>query len=328
MSSLSTAAGNKKKAKMTKRNTQKFAIVVDSGSDLPHNFYNEHQVILVPFHIRLGEDDLLDVPEAMPEDFYVRFSSRRERVRTSQPSLAEYEEVYQTLIDEGYSNIISLHMSSELSGSYQTALNASASFEDSNVSIEVVDTKLASGAQGMIVADLVAMRDDGVSFEEALAHVQNMMSVTKLYFIPTQKDALSIRKKFDRGIFSRIHKIRDDMFGTRFLDCLDEDGALRTVTGAKDLSEACAQLARTMSKDAKHLGHLIYVEMHAGTPHTLSYIEKPLDTNEFSSQCVGVLEASPAISCYAGVGSIGIAYVPKDVLYNSDFTAAEAWKTK
>ncbi len=118
------------------------------------------------------------------------------------------------------------------------------------------------------------------------------------------------------------------MFGTRFLECLDEDGALSTVTGAQDLSEACARLARTMSKEAQHLGHLVYVEMHAGTPHALSFIEKPLDTNEFSSQCAGIVEASPTISCYAGAGSIGIAYVPEDVLYNLEFTANEAWKTK
>ncbi len=312
---------------MTKRNNHQFAIVVDSGSDMPHNFYEEHQVVLVPFHIRLGQDDLLDVPENVPEDFYVRFSSRRERVRTSQPSLAEYEEVYQNLIDKGYDKIISLHMSSELSGSYQTAVNAAAAFEDKPVKIEVIDTKLASAAQGLIVADLVAMRDDCVSFEDAIAHVQTMIPVTKLYFIPTQKDALSNKKKFDRGVFSRIHRMRDDLFGTRFLECLDEEGAISTVTGAQDLSEACARFARTMSKDAQHLGHLVYIEMHAGTPHTLSFIEKPLDTNEFSSHCAGIIEASPSIACYSGAGSIGVAYVPEDVLYSSDFTGNEAWKT-
>ena len=311
---------------MTLSTTQQFAIVVDSGCDMPRSFYDENQVVLVPFHIRLGEDDMLDEPEAMPEDFYVRFSSRRERVRTSQPSLAEYEEVYQRLIDEGYDKIISLHMSSELSGSYQTALNAAACFENNNVAIEVVDTKLASAAQGLLVADLVAMRDKGdVSFEEALAHVQKLSSMTKIYFIPTQKNALSNKKKFDRGIFKHIHRMRDEMFGTRFLECLDENGALSTVTGAQDLSEACARLARTMSKDAQHLGHLVYVEMHAGTPRALSFIEKPLDTNEFSSQCAGIVEASPSIACYAGAGSIGVAYVPEDVLFDSDFTANKAW---
>ena len=310
---------------MTKLNTQQFAIVVDSGCDMPHGFYEENKVVLVPFHIRLGEDDLLDEPQAMPEDFYVRFSSRRERVRTSQPSLAEYEDVYQSLIDEGYDKIISLHMSSELSGSYQTALNAASSFEDKPVEIEVIDTKLASAAQGLIVADAVAMRNDNASFEDVLAHIQKMASMTKLYFIPTQKNALSNKKKFDRGIFSHIHRMRDDLFGTRFLECLDEDGAISTVTGAQDISEACARLARTMSKDAQHLGHLVYVEMHAGAPRALSFIEKPLDTNEFSSHCAGIVEASPSISCYAGAGSIGIAYIPEDVLYDCDFTANKAW---
>ncbi len=311
---------------MTSPKTKDFAIVVDSGSDLPQDFYDKHQVVLVPFHIRLGQDDLLDEPEAMPEDFYVRFSSRRERVRTSQPSLAEYEEVYQKLIDEGYKKIISFHISSELSGSYQTAQSAASSFDNSDIQIEVIDTKLASAAQSMIVADLVAMRDDNASFDEVISHATMLSTMIKLYFIPTQRNALSNKKKFDRGVFSRIHRMRDELFGTCFLECLDDDGSISTVSGAQDLSEACARLARTMSKDAQRLGDLVYVEIYAGSSKSLSFIEKPLVTNEFTSVCAGIVEASPSIACYAGVGCIGIAYVPSDVLYNSDFVINNAWK--
>ncbi len=310
---------------MTEFNTSQFAIVVDSGCDMPPAFYEKHNVVLVPFHIRLGRDDLLDVPEAMPEDFYVRFSSQKERVHTSQPSLAEFEEVYQSLIDQGYTNIISLHMSSQLSGSYQTAVNAASSFEDSNVTIEIIDTKLASAAQGFIVADLVAMRDDGADFNDALVHAQRLSSLIKEFFIPTQKIALGNNKKFNQGLFSQIHKLRDEFFGTRFLEQLDDEGAISTVSSASDISAACAQLARTMSKDAQYMGHLAYVEIHTHAQHALTLMEKPLDTNEFSSSRAGVIEASPSIACYTGVGSIGIAYVPEDALYNKEFTASTVW---
>ncbi len=310
---------------MSEQKASQFAIVVDSGCDMPNSFYAKHQVILVPFHVRLGQEDYLDVPEEMPEDFYVRFSSKRERVCTSQPSLAEFEEVYQKLIDEGYTKIISLHMSSELSGSYQTALNAASVFENSDVEIAVIDTKLASAAEGILVADLVAMRDDNCSFEDALSHVSRLIALIKLFFVPTQKIALSNKKKFERGLFTRIHRLRDDIFGTRFLDQIDENGAVSTVVSAADLSAASAHLARLMSKESQYLGHLAYVEIHSGTPRALTFIEKPLDTNEFSSHCAGVIEVSPSIACHAGAGSVGLVYVPQDALYNHEFTAKEAW---
>ncbi len=314
---------------MEKLSTSKnsmYAIVSDSGSDLPQGFYDKHGVTLVPFHVRLGQDDLLDLPNNMPEDFYVRFSSQRERVRTSQPSVAEYEEVYQKLIDEGYTEIISLHISSVLSGSYQSAMSAAAKFEDQDVNIQVIDTKLASAAQGFMVADLVAMRDDGVSFEDAISHAKCLIPTIRLYFIPTQKNALGDKKKFERGFMGRMHKLRDNIFGTRFLEQIDEEGCLKTVTDANDLSSASARLARIMSRDFQFLGTLSYVEIHAGTPHALSFLEKPLDTNEFSSQRGGIIECSPSISCYTGAGSIGIAYVPEESLYNSDFAGRQVWE--
>ena len=99
----------------------KFAIVVDSGCDFENEFYGDHDVKLVPFHVRLGSDDLLDVQEAVPEDFYVRFTTQKEQVRTSQPSPAEFIDAYQELVDKGYTSILSIHASSELSGSCQSA---------------------------------------------------------------------------------------------------------------------------------------------------------------------------------------------------------------
>ncbi len=309
---------------MTKHNSSQYAIVVDSGCDMPKNFYDEHDVVLVPFHIRLGEEDMLDVPEAIPEDYYARFSSRRERVRTSQPSLAEYEDVYRAFIEQGYTKIISLHMSSELSGSYQTAVNAATVFSD-EAEIAVVDTKLASAAEGLIVADLVSLRDDGIGYKESLAHIQRLISLTQLYFIPTQKNALRNKRKFDRGMFNKMHRKRDEMFGTRFLEHLSDDGSISTITGTKDISDACAQLARIMSKESQYLGELAYVKIHSHAHHALSFIDKPLDTNEFTARCVGVIEASPSISCYTGIGSIALAYVPVEALHNIAFIQENVW---
>ncbi len=310
---------------MTTLKNPQYAIVVDSGCDMPKTFYKDHQVELVPFHIRLGKDEMIDLPEAMPEDFYVRFSSKRERVVTSQPSLVEFEDVYKKLIEEGFDHIISVHMSSELSGSYQTALKAAAVFEEEDVTIEVIDSKLASAAIGFIVGDLVCMRDDGASFQDAVSHAQRMISLIKVFFIPTQKNALSNKKKFERGILASVHKFRDELFGTRFLETIDEQGNISSVTGASDVSSACALLARMMSKDAQLLGKLAYVEIYAGNQHALSFLEKPLDTNEFISHCAGVVESSPSISCYTGVGSIGITYIPEDALYNPEFSGHLAW---
>ena len=308
-----------------KQNTQYgFAIVCDSGCDFADKFYGKHDVNLVPFHVRLGSEDYLDIIETVPEDFYVKYESTRKKVITSQPSPAEFLEVYEKLIAEGYTKIISIHASSEVSGSYESALSAIADIPE-DVLIEVIDTKTISAAEGFIVADTIAMRDADIDFDTVVAHAKNLSSAVRLYFVPMQKNALNSKKACERGVFARMHKVMDSAFGVRFLEHLDEEGKIATVATSPNILNSAGRIARIMSGDAQVAGTLRYVEINAGAPNALSLLEKPLDTNEFESQQAGIASAGPALTCHIGIGSVGIAYIPEDMLFDKDFAGHNSW---
>jgi DegV family protein with EDD domain len=309
--------------KPSKTVAPRFAIVTDSACDLPYEYYAAHDVALVPMHVRLDGADLLDQVDVSPADYYVRLACTKSNPTTSYPSPAEILDVYQRLIDEGAPAIVSVHVSSGVSGTVTSAKTAAREASKS-VRCEVVDTRLASAAEGLVVAALVSARDRGASVDEALARAEQVMRATDLYFILPAGHQMVWR----RGAAIGLRRLMAAMFGVRPLLYLDEDGSITERSSSTDLADSTGLIARIMSRTAQSEGPLRYVEISAGLPRALDALEKPLDTNEFVSSRMAVANAGAAVVSRAGLGSVGIAFVPESVLsdgewpYESDVTSA------
>ena len=303
-----------------------FAIVCDGACDIPERFFVDHQVRMVPFHVRLGSQEFLDRKEDIPEDFYGRLSVKRELPRTSYPSVAEFGEVYQDLIDGGCTKILSVHLSSQLSGSYQSALSAAADFQD-QADIAVIDSQTASAAEGIMVAEAVSMREAGCSFEDVCCHVKILAETTAVYFIPTKQGTLTQTSSSGRSILGRFHRMMDSFLDMYFLEEIGDSGNLEFLGSAPDLKAASGRLARLMSRKSHALGNILYVELFAGDKLTLKQMEKPLDTNEFKSVCAGVAPINACETIKAGIGSVGVALIPENVLFSSEFIRTQVWNS-
>lgn len=141
---------------------KKAAIVTDSTADLPLSYYEEHEVFMVPLVVRFGEESHKDWIEMPPSRFYQRLRSSSILPKTSQPSVADFAEIYRKLASQ-YEHIVSVHLSSKLSGTVQSAEIAS---QDVDVPVTIVDTKLASLGTGMVLDTLVKARDAGADGKE------------------------------------------------------------------------------------------------------------------------------------------------------------------
>src|SRR5690625_624139 len=98
-------------------------IVTDSGSDIPKHLIEELDISVVPLTIHFGDEEFKDGVELDTTEFYKRLHAGGQP-RTTQPSPAEFEAVYRKLQDEADA-IVSVHLSSELSGTMQSAVLAS-----------------------------------------------------------------------------------------------------------------------------------------------------------------------------------------------------------
>jgi len=162
-------------------------VITDSTADLPAESYEKYAIGLVPLTLRLGERTWRDFFDIDPDAYYVLLKESKDFPMTSQPSPQEIIDVYTPFVEKG-EPILSIHVSSKLSGTYQSAVLAKNHFPEA--SIEVVDSRQVSGGLGIIVLLCAEKASSGTPFEEVVdfardlaGRVQTFMSVDSLDYL-------------------------------------------------------------------------------------------------------------------------------------------------
>ena len=139
-------------------------IVTDSASDLPPDLAAMWDITVVPCNVVLDDVGYKDGVDLSPDDFYQKLVSSVRPVTTSQPSVADFQSVYQKLLDEGH-QVISIHVSGKLSGTFNSAERAKHALGDSEP-IAVVDSQTASMAMGLLVLSAAQNAEQVESLEQ------------------------------------------------------------------------------------------------------------------------------------------------------------------
>ena len=123
---------------LTAENT---AIVLDSTADFPEAPTRFPNWRVVPLYVLFGDESFRDYVELAPPEFYARLRTSEQLPTTSQPTPGDFLKTYEELAE--YERIYSLHISSALSGTYQSATTAAQELGDK---VRVVDSESASAA--------------------------------------------------------------------------------------------------------------------------------------------------------------------------------------
>lgn len=124
---------------------QRVAVLTDSAASLPPEVAADRGIAVVPLHVVLDGEDLLDSAEVR-----VRLAARMREgaaVGTSQPSVPELAAAMRAALDDGAEEVVCLHLAAELSGTVQAARHAAAEVEPER--IHVVDTRTVAGGVGL-----------------------------------------------------------------------------------------------------------------------------------------------------------------------------------
>jgi DegV family protein with EDD domain len=160
--------------KLTPQNT---AIVLDSTADFPEAPERFPNWRVVPLYVLFGDESHRDYVDLSPQEFYVRLRTADELPTTSQPTPGDFLETYEALAD--YERIYSLHLSSALSGTYQSAVTAAAELGDK---VRVVDSESASAAIAILGLALQRRLDHGTTDDEIDALVARYREEAGLLF--------------------------------------------------------------------------------------------------------------------------------------------------
>ncbi|WAM33415.1 DegV family protein [Caldicellulosiruptor morganii] len=158
-------------------------IVTDSTADLSPRMYEEFGIKMVPLTVYFGEEAYKDWLEIDPVGFYQKLKSVSELPRTSQPGPQQFLEVFKAELEKG-NEVVSIHLSAKLSGTYNSACIARDMLDSSK--IFVIDGKTASIGTGILAVIAKRLADEGKSAREIAEIIeQKTKTIRHLFAVET-----------------------------------------------------------------------------------------------------------------------------------------------
>lgn len=145
------------------------AVVTDSTAYLPEGLDPRLDVTVVPLHVVLNGRSGVEGTEVTPAQVAAALAERRPQVTTSRPTPLDFLTTYTRLLDAGASGIVSVHISSELSGTWDAARLAAVqcNTERGFVAVRVVDSRTAAMGLGFVVLAAAEAVVDGADLDTA-----------------------------------------------------------------------------------------------------------------------------------------------------------------
>ena len=148
-------------------------IVTDSTADLPPQLAKELGITVVPVYLRFGDEVFRDVVDISQDEFYRRLTHDHIHPSTTQPSPQDFIDVYKELSKKA-DGIISIHVSSKLSGTYNSALRGKEAVEK-ECPIEVIDSEVVTMGLGQLAIAANTMAQSGKSLQQVAKEVKQMI---------------------------------------------------------------------------------------------------------------------------------------------------------
>jgi len=278
------------------------AIVTDSTHYLPSELVAARGMHEVPLYVKLGdtlqrESEMTDLPA-----FWERMRSGSDLPTTSQPSIGDFIACYEPLLQAGH-DILSIHLSAGISGTYDSALQARAQLVERGWDghVEVLDSRTVCGGLGLELLAAAARAQAGAGLHKAAEHAQAARDSLRIWF------AVDTLEYLRRG--GRIGGAQAWMGGAlKIKPILSLESQITPVERVRTWGRAFERMVeymRTLHAD----GADAWCVQHIQAPgEAQRLVERGLEV--FGCEPRFVSEVGPVIGAHAGPGMIGVGGLP------------------
>ncbi len=279
------------------------AIVTDSTAFVSSEITRNLPIHYIPLHVIWGDRTYLDNVDITPDEFYIKLKDNKTLPSTSQPSPAAFRDLYLSLIGQGY-EVLSIHLSSKLSGTLDSAIQARNLLP--NEHIEIVDSETTSLAMGFQVLAVARLAAQGATLKECKSEAERAREHTGIYFV------LDTLEYLHRG--GRIGG------GAAFMGTLlnlkpilqVHNGRIEAVERVRTSSKARERMLDLFCKRVESARCPIRIAtLHADTTEdALELLEKARQRFGISDVAETILgNISPVLGVHTGHGALGIAFM-------------------
>jgi len=270
-------------------------IVTDSSCDLPVETLKKYGIPFASLNISVDDMTFKEDIDITPEEFWRLMSKSRELPKTSQPSPADFAEIFEDIQKKGETPLC-ITISSKLSGAYQSALLGA---EMSGGKAIVFDSLAGSISHGIQVLIAARMAESGAELDKIVEALEEYRENVKI-IIP-----LATVENIVKG--GRLSKFQGSLVNILNMKIIlhginGEVKLLKKVRGSRRFREAIIELIEASSKTGKKIFGITHVDNLKDAEFFASEIRKRVRDSE-----VIIGKMGPAIATYAGEGGLILA---------------------
>jgi DegV family protein with EDD domain len=279
---------------LTRGNT---AIVLDSTSDFLDARERHANMRVVPLYVLFDGQPLRDHVDITPEEFYERLPAAKTLPTTSQPTPADFLEVYEELVGAGFRRIWSLHLSGKLSGTFASAERAAEQVGAGVV--RVVDTGSASLAVALLAEAIDRRLDAGTTDEAVEALIARFPDSVRVVFTCATLEYLK-----RGGRIGKAQALAGSLLNVKPILAL-EDGVVEPIGRVRGRQKALEEFGRLFAEGTEDHDGLRVAIAHANAPEWIDVLTD-LVADARPKATVDLVELLGAVvGTHAGPGAVG-----------------------
>jgi DegV family protein with EDD domain len=277
------------------------AIVTDSTADLPSQLTRTRSITVVPLTLNFEGRSLLDGVDIRPSEFYRKLPNATTHPTTSQPSAGRFAEAYAELLTDHF-DVISIHISEKLSGTYASAVQG-AEMTDSK-RVHVIDSQLVSMSLGLITlaASEMVSRGDGAS--SIVDRVSAMREQVQTYFSVATLEFLR-----RGGRIGRASAMLGSVLQVKPVLCI-RDGLVTPLERVRTFDRALNRVVE-LTREVDGGKGLCVIVGHADAEADAERVARELEPN---CETLMIQPLGPVVGAHAGPGVVGVGVYPADIL--------------
>ncbi|MEU0035895.1 MULTISPECIES: DegV family protein [unclassified Streptomyces] len=276
------------------------AIVTDSTAYLPPRTMERHGITAVPLTVVLGDQALEEGTEISARSLAQALQKRRP-VTTSRPSPEVFAATYRAIAESGATGIVSLHLSADISGTYDAAVLAA---REAPVPVRVVDTGMVAMALGFCALAAAQSAEAGGTVDEAVTAAEKRAAGTSTYFYVDTLDYLR-----RGGRIGAAQALLGSALAVKPLLQLD-GGRIELLEKVRTASKAIARLEEIVVERAGSAQVDIAVH-HLAAPERASTLADRLRVRVPGLADLHVSEVGAVIGAHTGPGLLGAVVSPR-----------------
>lgn len=276
-----------------------YKIAIDSCGELLNEWKDDERIESVPLTLMFGGESIIDDETFDQKDFLKKVAACPECPKSACPSPERYMKAYECEAD----HIYAVTLSSELSGSYNSAVLGKSLFLEDNPGkkIHVFNSKSASGGESLIAMKIVECEEKGLSFEEVIETVDKYIEEMSTFFVLENLETLRKNGRLSRvkALVASALKIKPVMGST-------PEGSICQLDQARGMNKAIVKMVEHVGEKGINIHEKTVAITYCNCPERAKMLEEAIRERLNPAKIV-VMDTAGVSSMYANDGGVIVA---------------------